>query len=78
MKKVNITSARKNFIEGQPILFVPNKCSVKSKYGQVFHKLTDKAGDEFDKLCEAFKYYNCKGLRGTSIAFYLTEVEVEP
>ena len=51
MKKVNITSARKNFVEGQPVLFVPNKCSVKSKYGQVFHKLTDKAGDEFDKLC---------------------------
>ena len=74
MKKVIITTARKAFYEGQPVIIVPRKVSPFSKFYARPYVYSKDENDDFDKLCNAISYYNCCPELGKTLAYYLPEV----
>jgi hypothetical protein len=79
-KRINKTTARREYTAGKKIVFCPSNLRPFSFWNPQF--ITDKATEEeingepqdFDKIVNAFEYYNCTNTEtGKYTAFYIAE-----
>lgn len=73
MTKISKTMARTAWMSGDTIVIVPCKCRPDSFLacklgGEPAEELTK---ENFDKLVNAFEYYNCNGETGGRAAYYM-------
>ena len=74
LKRINKRIARKAYNNGLYVLFIPCKCSPTNTWfnlGIWEHKQLDGQYETFDKLCNAFEWYNCNNETGRYITFYI-------
>lgn len=70
MKQINKTVARKLFNAGKEFWMVP--CNMRPEYGILINSL-GRSYTNFDKVYNAFCYYNCDNERGRYPRFYVDE-----
>ena len=71
--RINKTTARRLFNAGHDILFNPVNMPVRRDF-YCMHVIANKKGRaDFDKLCNAYQYYNCDNETGRYPAFYVKE-----
>ena len=70
--------AQKLFNEGTEILVMPNRLKPTSYAWKRLATWVAGTGkkDEFAKLCELVRFYNCDAKNGTELAFYTKEASV--
>lgn len=57
--RVSKAAARKAYNNGESVFICPVKCNPANKYWQTGIKIDNAAGDPFDKVVNAFEFYNC-------------------
>lgn len=70
LKKVNVTSAKKSFENGQTVYLLPNKVRLDNAWIKPF-AIDDSQGRTFDKVVNDYKYYNCNSETGNNVAYYI-------
>lgn len=76
LTRINRNKARKAYEEGKEVLFIPVNCNPLSSYfnlGIWEQKSLEGQYDSFEKLYNAFTYYNCNSETGKYIAFYIKQ-----
>lgn len=68
-RRISKTAARKMYDQGQPFYMIPVKLHPESPCG-LLYAVTD-FSEPFEKLLNAFCYYNCDNERGKYPAFYV-------
>jgi hypothetical protein len=68
MKKINITTARRLFDQGNAVITVPCNCSPLSMFA---YKLTPElTWAKFDQAISEYAYYNCNAELGRYLHYY--------
>lgn len=74
LKRINKTAAKKLYNAGADVLFIPCKLNPENNfYCLGIWENNQLAGqyETFEKLCNAFSWYNCRSDTGNYIAFYI-------
>lgn len=73
LKRIDKKRARKAYNNGLTVLFCPVNINPLSPWRLAIpeHKALDGQAETFEKLCNAFEYYNCNNETGKYIAFYI-------
>ncbi|MEG1662934.1 MAG: hypothetical protein RR338_03020 [Clostridia bacterium] len=76
MKKINVTRARKLYDQGERVLIIPRKTNPRNMWGiglelKKSELMALDIGEEFDKICNQYIYYNCNSELGASLAYYI-------
>lgn len=74
LKRIDRKRARNAYNNGLDVLFIPVNCNPINHYwnlGIWENKSLDGQYTNFEKLCNAFEYYNCNNETGKYIAFYI-------
>lgn len=74
MKRISKAAARKMWKDNQDFIMVPCKCSP-TGLGAIYTRCDLSAAEkaDFDKLVNAFEFYNCNNETGRYTAFYVEE-----
>jgi hypothetical protein len=74
LERISKTTARKLYDAGNEVLFIPCKLNPENNfYNLGMWQRNDLWGqyETFEKLCNAFEYYNCNNEAGSYTAFYI-------
>lgn len=67
--KITKPTAQKMFTNGETVYLLPNKVRLGNQWILPF-AISDSTGETFDKILNAYSYYNCNSETGNGIAFY--------
>jgi len=74
MVKITRALAKKMYDNGEEVMIIPSKLRPSSyafkQLGTWTTKPADDPAADFDKLCNAIFYYNCRPETGMTLAFY--------
>ena len=71
---VSRNKARKAFVEGKKVGMSPSKVNPFSYFGECFnHPIMRGDGDTFERIENAFLYYNCNKETGRKIRYFIME-----
>lgn len=70
MVKITKTLARKMFNNGEEIMILPSKARPTGLLASWVTKPKDDPTADFDKLCNAIHYYNCRPETGMDLVYY--------
>lgn len=77
MKKISKTQAKKLYLTFKPFIMCPSKANPDSMFAVRIDEHTNHdfvTEENFEKLVNEFRYYNCNTEMGRGINFYIEEV----
>ena len=71
--RVSKREAEKRFNAGEEICLVPCKVDPRNEWGVLYCVEKDEEHEDFEKIVNAFSYYNCNSELGNYVAYYTKE-----
>lgn len=72
MKKITIAAARREYAKGTTLYLLPNKVAFQNPWITPT-ALSNATGMTFEQVSQHYRYYNCVGSLGTTIAYYVVD-----
>ncbi len=71
-RKCHLKTAERLFNKGTPVYLCPSKAKPHDGVFSLAVKIEPENGSDFEKLVNAFRYYNCNSETGKNVSFYIT------